>query len=98
MICYSFFNLLDIVVACSLVLSFVVMVSLARRLGYNVSDAKDWLFDVTTPTRYVVFVLVLGVGALMLKVLGFGYIALVIVVLAALCNAALLYHYVKERK
>ena len=98
MICYSFFNLLDVVVACSLVISFIVIVLLAKRAGYNISDARDWLFDVTTRTRYMTTLLVLVVGALVLKVLGFGYIALVILVLAAICNAALIYNYIKERK
>lgn len=98
MICYSFFNLLDVVVACSLVISFIVIVLLAKRVGYNISDARDWLFDVTTRTRYMVTLLVLVVGALVLKVLGFGYIALVVLVLAAICNAALIYNYIKERK
>lgn len=98
MICYSFFNLLDVVIACSMAISFLVIVLLAKKAGYNVSDARDWLFDVTTRTRYMVTLLVLVVSALVLKVLSFGYIALVLLVLAAICNAALIYNYVKERK
>lgn len=98
MICYSFFNLLDVVIACSMAISFLVIVLLAKKAGYNISDARDWLFDVTTRTRYMVSVLVVVASALVLKVLGFGYIALVLLVLAAICNAALIYNYVKERK